>query len=330
MKVTFSNLSKRQGQDFLAGGEGRESGSVEKAACFGHLVLGKALSLQGRRREAEAQFREAVRLGPDNAEAHFNLGLLLRRSLFDPEKQREAVMELKEALRLNPGHGQAQWCLTEVLFNLGEYSEAVTAFRESLRRNPAWDAYFTRWQIGYALLRLGKFREAEREFRSSLLKDGTFDRTRFDLAEALWKQGKCAQAAKVLVGPPRMDRGNPEFHYRMGRCYAQWGRDKEALKCLRSAIRTWDRQLVPVVKGKTSRGESSAPQDAGAGTLDRFMFYLSPDLRTDGEWDGLRKDKRFRKLAAEAGIVWTMRQRALKVLKMKGGTEEMTINGVKI
>lgn len=300
-----------------------EAAKTETAASFGHVVLGKSFFLQGRHREAEAEFREAIRLKPDNAEAHFNLGYLLRKRLFDREKLIEAVRELKEALRLNPGHDQARWCLTEVLFNLGEYAEAVPAFRESLLRNPKRDLHFTRWQIGYALLRQGKYREAEKELRLSLRKDGTFDRTRFDLSEGLWKQGKCAEAAKVLLGPPRMDRGNPEFHYRLGRCYAQWGKEREALKCLRSAIETWDRQMVAVLNKKPSDKKTFAPVGFESGTLERFMLYLSPDLKTDLEWDDLRKDQRFKRLAAKAGMVWTNRRKALKVLKMKGGLEDV-------
>ena len=42
-----------------------------------HTRLGVALKAQGKREEAIAEFREAIRLKPDYAEAHYNLGLAL-------------------------------------------------------------------------------------------------------------------------------------------------------------------------------------------------------------------------------------------------------------
>ena len=42
-----------------------------------HCNLGAALSHQGRHKEAEAAFREAIRLKPDDPLAHHNLGAAL-------------------------------------------------------------------------------------------------------------------------------------------------------------------------------------------------------------------------------------------------------------
>jgi len=267
--------------------------------------------------EEETRLREAVRLAPDDAEAHFNLGFLLRRFLCDMEKTKEAEKELKEALRLNPGHDQALWRLAGVLFNHAKYAEVVPAFLESIRRNPKRDHSSTRWQIGYALLRQWKYQEAEEWFRKSLRKDRTYERVRYDLSEALWKQGKFKEAVKVLLRPPRMKRGNPEFHYRLGRCYAQWGKEKEALKSLQSTIAKWSRQLEAVVKERPSKNRNPAHEDPRVGTLERFMLWLSPDLKSDGEWDSLRNDKRFKKLAADTERLWAKREKALKMFKMK-------------
>jgi Flp pilus assembly protein TadD len=52
----------------------------------------------GDRAAAIAQFREAVRLAPDNPQAHYHLGLALQRS----GARAEAARHLAEAKRLAP------------------------------------------------------------------------------------------------------------------------------------------------------------------------------------------------------------------------------------
>jgi tetratricopeptide (TPR) repeat protein len=52
----------------------------------------------GRIPEAIEQFHEALRVNPNNAEAHANLGL----ALLDSGKARESIPEFEAALRLKP------------------------------------------------------------------------------------------------------------------------------------------------------------------------------------------------------------------------------------
>jgi tetratricopeptide (TPR) repeat protein len=67
------------------------------------LGLGSALALQGKHAEAVAMFRQAIRLRPDWAEAHCNLGLVLQRM----GKFAEAALALKRGHEL--GSKQPRW-----------------------------------------------------------------------------------------------------------------------------------------------------------------------------------------------------------------------------
>ena len=69
----------------------------------------------GRLGEAEAQYREALRIQSDSAMAHFNLGTLLDRT----GKVEEAIFHYREALRLNPGHREAYTNLMVLLGDQG-------------------------------------------------------------------------------------------------------------------------------------------------------------------------------------------------------------------
>ena len=60
--------------------------------------LGIALEQQGRPADAEARYRDAIRLSPRNADAHNHLGVLL----VSMGRLREGVAEFRAALEIQP------------------------------------------------------------------------------------------------------------------------------------------------------------------------------------------------------------------------------------
>ena len=64
-----------------------------------HYQLGIALGRQGKLGPAEAEYREAIRLKPDYADAYLNLGALLCDQKHDYEG---AIAAFREAIRLQP------------------------------------------------------------------------------------------------------------------------------------------------------------------------------------------------------------------------------------
>ncbi len=62
---------------------------------------------QGKLDEAIAEFRAAIRLKPDYAEAHINLGIALQ----DQGKLEEAIAEYRAAIRLKPDYAEAHYNL---------------------------------------------------------------------------------------------------------------------------------------------------------------------------------------------------------------------------
>jgi Flp pilus assembly protein TadD len=73
--------------------------------------LGISLGESGRLDEAIASFREAVRLKPDFARAHFNLGVALYRR----GDRAGAAAALREAGRLDPGDPDIRGALRAVV-----------------------------------------------------------------------------------------------------------------------------------------------------------------------------------------------------------------------
>jgi tetratricopeptide (TPR) repeat protein len=76
-----------------------------------HSNLGNALGSLGRTRDAVAEYGEALRLRPDDARIHLGLALVL---LKIPGREGEAAAQLREALRLQPGNDAARELLTQM------------------------------------------------------------------------------------------------------------------------------------------------------------------------------------------------------------------------
>jgi tetratricopeptide (TPR) repeat protein len=97
-----------------------------------HFELGFTLQNIGDLEGAIAEYRTALRLNPNHANAHYNLGVVLQ-SKRDLEG---AIAEYRAALRLNPSHATAHYNLGVVLQDIRKPTEAAREFRESLRFIP--------------------------------------------------------------------------------------------------------------------------------------------------------------------------------------------------
>ena len=103
---------------------------------------------------ALAAFQSALRLKPDDATLHFNLGITYSRL----EQYENAVNAFKEALRLKPDLALASNSLGLAYFNLDRYSEALAAHKEAVRLEPN-DATAIN-NLGLTYLDLGRKEEA--------------------------------------------------------------------------------------------------------------------------------------------------------------------------
>ncbi|QJW92550.1 tetratricopeptide repeat protein [Frigoriglobus tundricola] len=94
-----------------------------------HNTLGVALAGCERFAEAEAAYREALRLEPRNVSAHSNLGNTLR----SQGRLAEAEVSLREALRLKADYPEAHNNLGIVLVQQGREAEGQKHYEEAVR-----------------------------------------------------------------------------------------------------------------------------------------------------------------------------------------------------
>jgi serine/threonine protein kinase/tetratricopeptide (TPR) repeat protein len=103
------------------------------AKATAYMVLGIALGGQGKHAEAEAAFRKALALKPDDAEAYSNLGVILN----DHQgKHAEAEAAFRKALALKPDLAEAYYNLGVALSGQRKYAEAEAAFCKAIALKP--------------------------------------------------------------------------------------------------------------------------------------------------------------------------------------------------
>ncbi|MFZ1159749.1 MAG: tetratricopeptide repeat protein [Candidatus Sulfotelmatobacter sp.] len=95
--------------------------------------LGDAHNRLGDKKSAREAFRKAIELDETDAEAYFNLGLLLA----DDGQNEEAERLLRTATHLDPNSHKAHGQLGVLLQQLGRYSEAEAELRCAIEIDPS-------------------------------------------------------------------------------------------------------------------------------------------------------------------------------------------------
>jgi Flp pilus assembly protein TadD len=155
------------------------------------ITSAEALFIEGNRHmsagdanEAEACFREAIRLVPDFAEAHANLGLVL-----DQEgKPAEAEHHYLQSITLNPDLGKTYSNLGTLLANQKRFEEAEAAHRRALELIPDSPAAWS--NLGVLQVCRKQEKEAERSYRKAIDLDSDYRLAYFNLSYLLLQQGR--------------------------------------------------------------------------------------------------------------------------------------------
>lgn len=164
-----------------------------------NLGLGLARAGIGDLAGAEALYRRAIELRPDQARPRNNLGLLLiHRGDFA-----EGLDQLHEAARIWPNDSGARRTLGYALWESGNIEAARAAFAEAVRLDPEFaDA---RMRLGLALEALGRPDQADAELaEAARLAPDDADILR-ELGESRARRGKFAEAEVPLEALTRLE-----------------------------------------------------------------------------------------------------------------------------
>ncbi len=184
----------------------------------------------GRLEPATEEAREAVRLNPDNADAHLILAQLYQMQAVGPEAEaiiRKAAAEFEEVARLRPDDGQSILNLASIYGQLQEHPEAARAWERYLALDPGnFEAHVQR---GTHLLLAGRSAEAEAVLRTALELQPDSARAYQILGEIAERSEQAEQAIDYFRKALEAEPGNIRVHLALGDVLQQQGRSEEAL-----------------------------------------------------------------------------------------------------
>ena len=203
---------------------------IKELTPVGHFFRANAYYYAGDFGNAEKEYKEAIKINPDLAEVHYNLGVLLERL----KRHGEAEKEYKEVVRINPNYMAAHYNLGNLLADLKRYDEAENEYRETIRINP--DFVQAHYNIGNLLRDLKRFDKAEKEFKEAIRINPDHAEAHNNLGNLLAKSKRYDEAEKEYREAIRINPDNAEAHNNLGDLLKDLKRYKEAEKEWREAI----------------------------------------------------------------------------------------------
>ena len=195
---------------------------------FGWKLLGGALQMQGK--NALHAFQKAADLMPNEADAHYNLGVVLK-SL---GRLDNAAVSYRRAVELKPDYVEAHSNLGNVLKDLGQLDNAIKSYRIALNLNP--DSSDAHYNLGNALKDLGQLDDAVRCYRRAVALKPDFSMAYYNLGNALKDLGQLDEAVSCYRQATEI---NPEFfevHNNLGIALKALGQPDAALASYRRAL----------------------------------------------------------------------------------------------
>lgn len=230
--------------------------AVTKDNLVARLNLGIALEEAGKKEEALAQYREALRLAPYAPEVHTNLGNVLAAL----GKTDEALQHYREALRLSTNAPLAHLNLGATLAGMGRIEEALQHYSEAARLSP--DDPWPRYLMGKARIQQKQSAQALLHFRDALRVDPDHVRALTWVARVLAsdKDSNLRNAKEAVALAERANQltggSEPVVLDTLAMAYAEAGRFPEAARVLEQA-------LVPLAHAGTNDDVAAMQQRLG-------------------------------------------------------------------
>jgi tetratricopeptide (TPR) repeat protein len=187
-----------------------------------HMNLGIALTQAGQTSEAIEELNRAVRLRPDLASTRHNLALALLQSGRIPE----AMAQWEQSVKLRPDYPEAQCNLGIVLEKTGKFEEAIRHFERALQVEPDYPE--AHYNLGVTLVRVGRVPEAMEQWEEALRLKPDYAEAHSNLGVALEQAGRLEDAMQHYEQALRVEPGLVQTHYNLGIVLLRMGRTSEA------------------------------------------------------------------------------------------------------
>jgi tetratricopeptide (TPR) repeat protein len=202
-----------------------------------HNNLGGVLAMiPGRLPDAIPEYEAAVRIKPNLAEAHFNLGDALATI---PVRLPDAISEYEAALRIRPDYVEAHSNVGSVLLRIpGRLPDAISHYEAVLRIRP--DLAEAHFNLGNALAMIpSRLPDAVSEYEAALRIKPNLAEAHSNLGSVLLKiPGRLPDAISQYEAVLRIMPNRAEAHFNLGNAFAMIpGRLPDAISEYEAALR---------------------------------------------------------------------------------------------
>jgi len=226
---------------------------------YSFVRAGNEFFKAGEADNAISEYKEALKINPNNVQAHLKMGFLLCNVKGNVE---EGMDHLTRALELDPDNAFAHHDLGMALLPQKKFDQAVKHLSEALRRMPQgvdkqYNAVNMHHNLGLALFYSRKFGQSVVHLYQAARLDPNNGKIHYDLAVSLAAQGKNQEAlsyySKALSLKPDVDI-SPILHFFLAQNYTKARQFQKAVlsaeKALTLARTTGDMQLARQIQGR--------------------------------------------------------------------------------
>jgi adenylate cyclase len=246
----------------------RRAIEIDDHLDIAHMLMGRLLmDADWDWSGAEAEFKRAIQMSPNSAEAHYRYALLLNNLL----RNAEALAEIKTAEELDPLSVAVSQVAGSILYNAGRTGEAIERFRRAIEIDPY--AAFAHDNLGLARCQEGKVDEGVGEIKKAMELDPNNVNFMTDLCYVYARAGRSSEARDVLARVEADQRSNGAVRVppmALAAMYASLGETDRAIEWLQNAF------------------SEHSP-------------YLCT-LKVERQFDGIRTDPRFVALLDKVGL----------------------------
>jgi tetratricopeptide (TPR) repeat protein len=246
-----------------------------------HLARGNVLVNNGKREEAAAEYREAARLAPRNAQPRERLG----DTLYDLGRKDEALAAYRDASSVEPDSVTARIGAARVLSDKGDIAAARLELTIALERAPT--NLFLLLSRGNLAARAGDKKAALADAERAVHLKSSNVPALYQYGLALLDDGQVIEARATFDRLLQVAPGSPEGYYGRARYHAARGEGARAAEALAAAARL----VAPDARARLSE------QGLKGEALDKAAREA-----TDRSLASMRADPAFARWAREPGF----------------------------
>ncbi|RZB36213.1 MAG: hypothetical protein SRB2_02372 [Desulfobacteraceae bacterium Eth-SRB2] len=180
----------------------KEALRIKPDYAIAHYNLGNALAKQGQTDKTIEHYLEALRIQPNYVNAHNSLGM----ALLEKKNYDKAMLHFTKALKINPKGITARNNLANVLFIQGKSDEAISHYNEILKVN--CEQADAQYNIAYVLSTQGNLDKAVLHYKEAIRINPEYEKAHYYLGNILIKQGELKEAFTHFA---ELIKINPDF-----------------------------------------------------------------------------------------------------------------------